>query len=274
MIREGFMKAVAFDLDDTLLHDDLSISSYTIQTLNRLHDSGIKIVPASGRAQLSMLPLISRFGCADLYIASNGAEIWEGGTNRLLHGVFFYEDLAREIVAFGKKHRCYMHTYQDDCFLFSEYSSWAEKYAASSLLKGIYVGDLENCFQEPRNKILMIDEEEKIAEMLKEAQFLFEGRLSVTSSKAHYLEFNPLGATKGAALERVSRLLSIQCGDFISFGDSLNDLPMLQISGISVAMQNGRAEVRSQCDAVCLSNNEDGVACFLNRYFFPREMMD
>ncbi len=268
------MKAVTFDLDDTLLHDDLSISPYTVQVLRKLHDSGIRIVPASGRAQQSMLPLIKRFDCADLYIASNGAEVWEGGTNRLLHHVYFDEDLAREIVAFGKKHHCYMHTYEEDCFLFSEYSPWAEKYSASAMLKGKYVGDLDQCFGEPRNKILMIDEEAKIAAMLEEAQALFGGRASVTSSKAHYLEFNPLGATKGAALERVSRLLGMESRDFIAFGDSLNDLSMLQASGLSVAVMNGRPEVRSRCDEVCLSNNEDGVARFLSRYFFPREMMD
>ncbi len=263
--------AVAFDLDDTLLHDDLSISDFTISTLRALHARGIRIIPASGRSQKSMMPLISQFGCYDLYIASNGGEIWEGGADRLLYQQLFPVETAREIAAFGKKHRCYMHTYEEDRFLFSEYSFWADKYASVSLLKGEYVGDLEQYIHTPVNKILFVDDAEKIARLLAEAQVLFQGRVSVTSSKANYLEFNPMDATKGNALRRAGQMLDIPPENFVAFGDSLNDLPMLEVAGHSVAVQNGRPEVHRRCDAVCASNNEDGVARYLWNMFLSGE---
>ena len=62
-------------------------------------------------------------------------------------------------------------------------------------------------------------------------------------------------------------MLGLSVKDFAAFGDSLNDLPMLQVAGRSVAVANARPEVRSVCDAVCLSNQEDGVARYLSDYF-------
>jgi hypothetical protein len=58
-------------------------------------------------------------------------------------------------------------------------------------------------------------------------------------------------------------MLGLSVKDFAAFGDSLNDLSMLRIAGRSVAVANARPEVRSVCDEICFSNQEDGVARYL-----------
>ncbi len=267
MINKESVRAVAFDLDDTLLRDDISISDYTAETLRALSGAGIAVIPASGRSQRSMLPFVEQLDCANIYIACNGAEIWDGETNELLHSEMFSLELGLEIAAFGNEHGCYSQTYAGDCFYFSERSVWAERYAAASLLQGVYVGDLTKFIKEPRNKILMMDDEEKIAAMLKEARERFAGRVSVTCSKPYFLEFNPLNATKGIALKTAAGRLGIKTAEIIAFGDSLNDMPMLREAGWSVTVQNGRPELREMCDAVCGTNQEDGVARYLREQF-------
>lgn len=267
------MKAVAFDLDDTLLRDDLSISSFTVSILRTLSGRGIFIIPASGRAQLSMKSFVDLLGCASLYISCNGAEIWDGQTHRLLKQELFSEETGLEIAEFGKKHHCYTQTYAGNHFYYNEESVWAERYASASSLSGVFVGDLTKFIREPRNKILMMAEEHKIASMLKEAQSLFAGRVSVTCSKPYFLEFNPILATKGNALQYAAGILHISPSDIIAFGDSLNDLSMLRAAGRSVLMSNGRQDLVPLCDDVCPSNNEDGVAVYLQRYFSKQEMI-
>ena len=260
-------QAVAFDLDDTLLRDDLTISEHTVSVLRALSARGVYIIPASGRAQLSMKPFVDQMGCAAVYISCNGAEVWDGATHQALHAELFSRELGREIAAFGKKHGSYTQTYAEDRFYYNEESVWARRYAASSMLRGVYVGDLEAYIQEPRNKILMMDEEAKISAMLAEARAQFQGRASVTCSKPWFLEFNPLRATKGIALSWAADHLGISLEKVIAFGDSLNDLPMLQAAGRGVLMANGRADLRDQCDDICGTNQEDGVACFLEKIF-------
>lgn len=261
------IRGVAFDLDDTLLRDDLSISPDTIHTLRVLAASGIHIIPASGRAKLSMKPFVDQMACASLYISCNGAEIWDGGTHELLRAESFSPELAREIARFGREKGCYTQTYEGDAFYYSEESVWAERYAASSLLRGVYVGDLEAFIQEPRSKILMMDSAERIARLLPEARERFAGRASVTCSKAWFLEFNPLRATKGIALSEAARRLGFLPENIMAFGDSLNDLPMLEASGWSVAVANGRPELKGSCRDVCPSNQEDGVSVYLRSVF-------
>ena len=259
-------QAVAFDLDDTLLLDNLTISDYTIGTLRALSENGVYIIPVSGRSLRSMKPFVDQIACVTWFVSCNGAEIWNtaGG---LFRGEKFSVELGHEIAAFGKNWQCYAQTYDGEYFYYNEESVWAERYAKSSMLKGIRVGDLEEFIQEPRNKILMMDDEKKIAEMLTAARSQFEGRASVTCSKPWFLEFNPVLATKGIALQRIAEQLGLELSRFIAFGDGLNDLSMLQNAGKGVLMANGQKSIRPLCDDVCLSNQEDGVARYLRSEF-------
>ena len=188
-------------------------------------------------------------------------------SGKLLHSETFPTEVGRKIASFGKEHHCYTQTYEGPCFYYNEESVWARRYAEASSLTGVYVGDLEKYITQPRSKILMMDDEPKIAAMLKEARERFRGLASVTCSKPWFLEFNPLRATKGIALQTACSLLQIRIERTLAFGDSLNDLSMLQAAGRGVLMENGRQELRPLCDDICSSNQDDGVACYLKSVF-------
>ena len=70
------IRAIAFDLDDTLLRPDASVSDYTVDVLRRTAERGIIILPASGRTRDSMWPAVQRIGCASAFISCNGADVW------------------------------------------------------------------------------------------------------------------------------------------------------------------------------------------------------
>ena len=257
------LKAAAFDLDDTLLRDDLTFSPYTLDVFRRLHESGFLFVAASGRTRMSMKPFVDQLNCVSLYISCNGAELWDPASGNFVYRELLSKDLCHEIARFGNEYGVYAQTYSDDRFYFNEYSEYSRMYASSSRLPGEFVGDLENYIQEPRTKILMMADPEKIALMLADAKNRFSGKVSVTCSKPHFLEFNPLSATKGNALKRAAALLGLTVNDFAAFGDSLNDASMLETAGCSVAVANARPEVIAMCSDVCPSNQEDGVARYL-----------
>ena len=265
-------KAAVFDLDDTVLRDDLSVSSFTLDVFRRLRKNGFVFVAASGRTLMSMKPFTDRIGCVSLCIASNGAAVWDPADGRVLRRENFSAELCREIAEFGNEFSCYAQTYSDDRFYFNEVSEYSRRYASVSMISGECVGDLVKFIREPRSKILMMAEEEKIARMLILARERFYGRASVTCSKPYFLEFNPPAATKGAALVKTAELLNLSASDFIAFGDSLNDLSMLQAAGRSVAVANARPEILAACDDVCLSNEEDGVAHYLSELIPGKEV--
>ena len=73
-------------------------------------------------------------------------------------------------------------------------------------------------------------------------------------------------AHKGRALERFAEHFGWTLANCMSFGDGLNDLSMVRMAGIGVAMANAAPEVLAAADYVTLSNDADGVAAALRHF--------
>ena len=65
---------------------------------------------------------------------------------------------------------------------------------------------------------------------------------------------------KGRAILRICEHLGVPVEDTIGFGDSMNDLEMIQTVGTSVCMDNGSDALKAISDIVCPSVEEDGMA--------------
>ena len=256
------IRAIAFDLDDTLLRPDASVSDYTADVLQRAAQQGIIILPASGRTRDSMWPAVQRIGCASAFISCNGADVWTTDRDLLMQELLPVE-LAHEVARFAADRGVYCQTYSPDRFFYSMENDYAVSYAQSSSLEGEYVGDLTQFIQRPVTKLLMMDDPARIAELYQEARALFAGRASLTCSKAYFLECNPLRATKGNALKWCAKHFGFDMSELLAFGDSLNDVSMLEAAGTGVAMANAREDVKAMGFPLCASNGEDGVARYI-----------
>ena len=135
------------------------------------------------------------------------------------------------------------------------------------MLEGRHTPDLEG-FLAAHDicKILMMGEVDHIAAMLGEAQPLFAGRASVTCSKPYFLEFNPPDSNKAHGLAAAGERLGFALGEVLAFGDSLNDLSMLEAAGEGVCVMNAREDVRALIPRRCPSNQEDGVAHYIEQH--------
>lgn len=65
---------------------------------------------------------------------------------------------------------------------------------------------------------------------------------------------------KGSGVQRVADALGYELGDTIGFGDSMNDLEMIQKVGTAVCMANGSPTLKKFCDMICPSVEEEGLA--------------
>ena len=65
---------------------------------------------------------------------------------------------------------------------------------------------------------------------------------------------------KGTGVKRVAKALGVDLADTIGFGDSMNDLEMIQAVGRSVCMANGSPRLQALSDLVCPSVEENGLA--------------
>ena len=81
------------------------------------------------------------------------------------------------------------------------------------------------------------------------------------------LELNAQDATKGNGLLTLCRCLGIDPKETAAFGDGTNDISMLAAAGVGVSMANGAPETLAAADLIAPSNEEDGVAQILSRWF-------
>jgi hydroxymethylpyrimidine pyrophosphatase-like HAD family hydrolase len=80
----------------------------------------------------------------------------------------------------------------------------------------------------------------------------------------------PKGIDKGVALLRLAQKYNIKKEEIICIGDSENDVPMLQVAGLAVAVENGTAAARRAAHVIAPKNSEDGVAWVIEKYGFLR----
>ena len=77
--------------------------------------------------------------------------------------------------------------------------------------------------------------------------------------------------SKKNALLRTARKLHISMSEIAGFGDDEGDIEMLSVCGIGVAMGNALESAKKVSDAVTKTNNEDGVAWFIERHILNRQ---
>ena len=90
-----------------------------------------------------------------------------------------------------------------------------------------------------------------------------EKQADFTMSKPFFIEGIAPDVSKGNALRRLAKRLNLTPENTMVFGDSLNDISMLEFSHNSVAVANARAETKQAARFTCRSNQEDGVAHFV-----------
>jgi len=253
---------IVTDMDDTLFTQEGTISDFSLEVMRECARRGIRVIPNSGRAQASMEPFMRQLNTGLPYIACNGAQL-VNADHTVMEELFMPAPLAREVCAFWEGEGIYVQAYRGNAVYYSRESISSREYTRSSGLEGVQVGDLTTFLTFDTPKLLAIAEPEKIARLYRISRERFGERLVFSISKPNYCEATPLGGTKGEALIRLAERVGILPERTMVFGDSLNDLSMFSFTPYSVAMGNGREEVKQAARFVCGPNSVDGMARFV-----------
>ena len=91
------------------------------------------------------------------------------------------------------------------------------------------------------------------------------GYFEIARVSAFELEITAKGVNKGATARWLMDYLNVDPASAVAFGDSANDLPLADVCGTFVAMDNSSQRVKDRATDVCESVYEDGVARWLER---------
>ncbi|UOE92014.1 Cof-type HAD-IIB family hydrolase [Alkalihalobacillus sp. LMS39] len=263
-------KMIVLDMDDTLLQDDHTISERTKKALMKVQDAGVKVVLASGRPTYGMKEMAEELKLADYnsYILSfNGAKIIDWNTKKELYSSSLPPETVHSLYKLSKREDVWIHTYIEDTIVTEQLNPYSEIESKLTGLPLLEVPSFINAVQQPVVKVLMIENPEKLINVEATLKKELAGELTVLRSKPYFLEFTESGVTKGASLKQLIESLGIEQEEVMSFGDSYNDLTMIEFAGLGVAMGNATAEVKEKANYITDSNMNDGVAKVIEKFF-------
>ena len=255
------MRLLAIDLDDTLLRDNNTVSDYTKAVLKQAQDKGIEVLIATGRMYQTAYPVAHRLGLGDVpMVLYSGGVIQRVESKELIWERAIPPEVASKVLAIAKEHNIYIQSYIDDELLVHSETEFSRLYEEITGAKAMYVGD---AIYEPRkgtNKLLVVEEPERMAEVIAILSKEVGGMVDLVRSKVNFLEIVAPHVSKGEALAFMGERLGIGLEDMVSFGNSENDISMLQVTGHSVAVGNAEEHVKTIAKEVCDTNEKDGVA--------------
>jgi hydroxymethylpyrimidine pyrophosphatase-like HAD family hydrolase len=128
------------------------------------------------------------------------------------------------------------------------------------------VGDLREWLTVEPTKLVAVgdpDELDALEDMLKPR---FRGKLFVSKSLPHFLEFANPEVSKGAGLEFLAERLGFTAAETVAGGDGENDRELLDWADFAVAVANAHEDILERADLVIPSVHEEGVALLLEAY--------
>lgn len=267
-------RLLAFDMDDTLLTDDLAITPRTQKALEAAAAKGAKVVLATGRMHRSALPFMKMLNLRGPVISSNGAMVRDSETDMLYRHVTLPLKIAREVAEWCDNENLYLQAYLRDDYFFRKECFYSRMYAQRTGVTGIEAGPLASFIKEEPTKMIIVNEPPVIEQLYRECLEKYGDTVEITVSKSMYLEFLHKDATKGNALKSLAQGYDIPREEVLAVGDSMNDISMIKYAGLGLCMANGREVAKQAADAIIASNMENGVAKAIETYVLGGQVWD
>jgi len=247
------IKMFVTDLDGTLLKTDKTLSESTKMALSQCRAQGIKVVYATGRGGSAERVAPSEF--FDGKITMNGA-VAKIGDEIVYDRLIPYQTACPLLMACDKQgikitsEKSGMH-YSN--FTVSDFWSYLTNFCIVDFAQ--HEIDAEKIYAPSPT-----EEQKSFIESL-----IPDNLYSVITSDITGILLNIMHkeATKSKAIAALAKIWEINPSEVVAFGDELNDLDMLAYAGTGVAMGNGLAEIKSIANDICDTNDNDGVARWL-----------
>ncbi len=265
-------KLLVLDIDGTLTNSQKEISPATLDTLIEAQKRGLKIVLASGRPTYGIIPiaeqlLMPQFG--GFILSFNGGSIIDVPTRKAIYESVVPQNLIPSLYEIAKEGGADIISYKDE-YIISENPD--NKYVQHELFLTKMCPQKVDSFVEAINftpdKCLIVGEPESLLPLEAKIVDLYGDQVNAYRSEPFFLEVVPKGIDKAQSLQRLLDYIGGSREEMVAMGDGFNDLSMIKFAGVGVAMANAQEPVKEIADYITLSNDEDGVAYYVEKFIF------
>lgn len=261
------IKLIATDMDGTLLDPKGQVDLPRLEKiLDQLEERGIRFVIATGNEIHRVKQLLGHLTERVVLIVANGARIFEG--NQLLQAQTWDDDMVNRALEFFKGREC-----QDQFVVTSMNGGFVKEGTVFTELENFMTPEMIELFYQRMNfvdeleshlfggvlKMSLVVGEERSDSVLEEINQLFNGHVQAVSSGYGCIDILQAGIHKAWGLQELLKRWDIKAEEIMAFGDSENDVEMLQLAGIAYAMENADDKAKAVATDFAPSNSQAGV---------------
>ena len=261
------IKIVATDMDGTLLDPRGQLDLPRLEKiLDKLDQRGVRFVIATGNEVHRMRQLLGHLAERVVLVVANGARIFEN--DELLQAQTWDDAMVDKALGHFKGRECqdqFVVTAMNGGFVkkgtvFTE----LDKFMTPEMIEKLYqrmnfVDEFDSNLFGGVLKMSMVVGEERLDSVLQEVNDLFDGRVRAVSSGYGCIDILQDGIHKAWGLVELLKRWNLKPEQIMAFGDSENDIEMLELAGISYAMENAEEAVKRVATKVAPANSQAGV---------------
>ena len=258
-------KIVFVDLDGTLKNNNQKISIRNKEIIEKLFDIGILVVFTTGRPLNYTISLSKQFSASNYVISSNGAEICNYFNKKIIYNSIISNEVLIKLNELIKKYNLF---FIANCLL----KSYTNKDFGDPGKK--IINSLEDIFDEKISQLIVesydIESMKKFKKELiniPDIKISNKSRNPKDSNKILFYDITNKDVSKGNAIKILCDYLKIDINKTMAIGDSDNDIEMLQVSNVKIAMSNATDNLKKVANFVTLSNDQEGVAVVLEQLY-------
>lgn len=267
-------KFLVLDIDGTATNSQKEVTPITRESVIRLQESGIPVAIASGRPTPGVAPIADIFDFAkygSYTLCYNGAKITNWKTKECVYQKSLPIGLTEKLFEEACKYDVGLLTYNPDetkLYCGRRIDQYMELEARICNLEIVDCGDdFVKLANFPTVKFIFTADPSVLETLEPILAEKYRDEANIFRSEPFFLEVLPLKVEKAYCLSKLLPILGINREEMVCCGDSYNDLTMIKYAGLGVAMENGKPPVKEAADYITLSNDEDGVAHVISKFF-------
>jgi Cof subfamily protein (haloacid dehalogenase superfamily) len=238
----------------------------TRATIDRVRAAGTHVIVVTGRMFQSVRRYLEAAALDDPVVCYQGALIADPVTGAWLRHIPIPLPAAHEALDAVIEAGFHINAYVDDELYVAAPTPEAHAYADLNKVQMHVVGDLREWLREPPTKLVAVGDPDALDGLESELKPRFAGKLFVSKSLPHFLEFAHPDVNKGAGLTFIADRLGFTAAETVACGDGENDRELLDWAGYGVAVANAHPDILARADLVVPDVEHEGVAVLMESY--------
>lgn len=261
------IETIFVDVDETLIDHNFKIPAENVEAIRKAQDKGVEVLLCTGRMIAGLRYIIDELNIKDL-IAMNGAIIYGDHGNEVLYRKTMDNNLVQKIFDFGIDNNESIHIFtQDELYIHNMMLDEKKRYEQMKFHYTL-VDTLEPVKEPVIKMIFQNDDIEHLESLENRLRAYVNEPIELTFSSHRYMEINPIGTSKGNAIERYLNMKNKSLETSMIIGDSPNDLSKFQLNiGKKVAVANAVDIIKQHAHIITEKDASNGaVAEAINRF--------